>query len=83
MGKREKERDSERREGKSKSGTCSYRGRESKTERERERDLADLNDSITDDVGAVVSLLVSGHGLDLCLLPLLPTQTKNTETNRL
>ena len=53
-------------------------------ERERrERELADLNDPITDDVGAVVSLLVSSHGLDLCLLHLLPTQTKNTETNRL
>ena len=46
-----------------------------------EREFADLNDPITDDVGAVVSLLVSSHGLDLCLLHFLPTQTKNTETD--
>ena len=64
-------------------------GREKEGEREREREreeggereLADLNDPIADDVGAVVSLLVSGHGLDLCLLHLLTTQTKNTETH--
>ena len=55
------------------------RGEEREGEREGERELADLNDPITDDIGAVVSLLVSGHGLDLCLLHFLPTQTKNTE----
>ena len=56
--------------------------REGEREREGEK-LADLNDPITDDVGAVVCLLVSGHGLDLRLLHLLTTQTQNTETNRL
>ena len=54
-------------------------GRERERKGEGERELADLNDPITDNVGAVVSLLVSGHGLDLCLLHLFPTQTKNTE----
>ena len=49
-------------------------------ERERERAITDLNDPITDDIGAVVCLLVSCYGLDLCLLHLLTTKTQNTET---
>ena len=49
-------------------------------ERERERAITDLNDPITDDIGAVICLLVSCYGLDLCLLHLLTTKTQNTET---
>jgi hypothetical protein len=48
-------------------------------ERERERELAHLNDPTAGDVGAVVCLLVGGHGLNLCLLHLLTTKTQNTE----
>ena len=56
------------------------REKESERERERERELTDLNDPITDDIGAVVCLLVSCYGQDLCLLHLLTTKTQNTET---
>ena len=50
---------------------------------ERERERTDLNDSITDNVGAVECLLVCGYSLNLRLLYLLPTQTENTETKKI